>query len=144
MSVVDASVWVSSLLTEDVNHEASRRWLDRQMAEGRPLYGPWILLPEVTGAVARRSGIGRGRTQRVQQQIDSYLARLLILDDLDEALARESARLTIDLGLRGADSVYVAVAVRRGIPLVTWDREQRERSATVVRAVTPGDDLRAS
>ena len=140
MSVVDASVWVSSLITEDVNHEASRRWIDRQMAEGRPLYGPWILLPEVTGAVARRVGLG-ALAQWVQHQIDGYLGRLLILDDLNEELARESARLAIALGLRGADSVYVAVAVRRGVRLVTWDREQRERSSAVVPTVTPADDF---
>jgi len=140
MSVVDASVWVSSLVTEDVNHDASRRWIDRQLSEGRPLYGPWILLPEVTGAVARRVGVGT-LAQWVQHQIDGYLGQLLILDDLDEELARESARLAITLGLRGADAVYVAVAVRRGIPLVTWDRDQRERSAAVVPALTPADDL---
>jgi predicted nucleic acid-binding protein len=39
--------------------------------------------------------------------------------------------------LRGADAVYVALARRLGMPLVTWDAEQRERAKPVVRVVTP-------
>jgi predicted nucleic acid-binding protein len=52
--------------------------------------------------------------------------------EMDRGLVREAARLASDLGLRGADSFYVAVAARLGLPLVTLDVDQRSRAETVV------------
>ena len=40
--------------------------------------------------------------------------------------------LAAELGLRGADSVYVAVASRLDLPLVTFDIDQRERARAKV------------
>ena len=37
--------------------------------------------------------------------------------------------MAIELQLRGADAIYVALAAQIGIPLITWDREQFERGA---------------
>ena len=37
----------------------------------------------------------------------------------------------------GSCSVYVALARRLGVPLVTWDREQRERGREAIVAWTP-------
>ena len=54
--VVDASVVVSRLLPHDAHHEASRRWLARHVAQGGLLIAPALLLPEVAGAIARRTG----------------------------------------------------------------------------------------
>jgi len=42
-AVVDASVWVSRLLTRDIHHARSRSWLDRQMAEGALLIAPALM-----------------------------------------------------------------------------------------------------
>jgi hypothetical protein len=47
--VVDASVWVSRLVHNDINHQLSRQWLDEQITATRPLYSPTLLLPEVAG-----------------------------------------------------------------------------------------------
>ena len=37
MTVVDASVWVSRLVPQDVHHEASRGWLAHHLARGGDL-----------------------------------------------------------------------------------------------------------
>ena len=50
--VVDASVVVSRLVAHDVNHDASRRWLMRHVADGGLIIAPTLLLPEVAGAIA--------------------------------------------------------------------------------------------
>jgi predicted nucleic acid-binding protein len=55
MSVVDASVWVSLLAADDVNHESTRRWFDEQIAEGAQFLAPVLVLVEVAGAMARRT-----------------------------------------------------------------------------------------
>lgn len=56
MIVVDANVWVSVALTADRFHAPSRTWLDAQVVGGERLVAPSIVLVEVSGAIARRSG----------------------------------------------------------------------------------------
>jgi predicted nucleic acid-binding protein len=132
--VVDASVWVSAFVSSDVNYAASLAWLRTQSAGGRSIVDPALVLPEVAGALARRSG-------------DLAFARAVIADmrqlpglrlvTLTGPAAYRSAARAIDLGLRGADAVYVAVAERLGVPLVTWDQEQLARAAAVIQTRTP-------
>lgn len=135
MIVIDASVWVSALLTTDVNHASSEPWLHQQLEDGREIMAPAILQAEVSGAVARRN-----------RSIEDGLKALAFIEavprlrrnPLDEALRLESARLASTLGLRGADATYVAVAQRYGLPLITWDRDQAARARSVIMAQTPG------
>ena len=134
MTVVDASVWVSRLVASDVNHSSSRRWLERYEAKGGRLVAPVILLAEISGAISRRTNsawLGR-------QSLESLLRiRALRLVTVDRRLGEAAARLGADLGLRGADALYVAVAHRLRIPLVTWDREQQEKASTVITVELP-------
>jgi predicted nucleic acid-binding protein len=51
--IIDASVWVSYFLPDDVNHAASISWLAPEIANNTPLIGPTFLLSEVGGPVAR-------------------------------------------------------------------------------------------
>jgi predicted nucleic acid-binding protein len=39
--------------------------------------------------------------------------------------------------MRGADAVYIAAAATLGLPLVTWDVEQRERAREVIDVFVP-------
>lgn len=135
MIVVDASVWVSRLLHGDVNHEVSRRWLSEQVGSGVPLVGPSLLLPEVAGAISRRTARPRLGHRAMRLLIRVPELRLL---PMDHELAVTAAELAANLGLRGADAVYVATAHVLGLPLVTWDAEQQERGGRLVRVQTPG------
>jgi predicted nucleic acid-binding protein len=133
-AVVDASVWVSRLVPLDAHHRAAKQWLDAQERAGALLIGPALMPPEVAGAIARatrRSAIARHAVRR--------LLRLpaLRLVDLDGDLAEHAAWLAADLSLRGTDAVYAALAQRLGVPLVTLDRELRERASTVVQTQEP-------
>ena len=134
--VIDASVWISSLLTGDVNHTRTLTWLRRQIAATTSLFAPMLFLSEVSGGVVRRTG----RPRLARRVLNDLLAApTLRLVPVDEHLARSAADLAIELRLRGADALYVAVARDLGIPLVTWDREQRERAGAVVATFTPAD-----
>ncbi len=44
----------------------------------------------------------------------------------------------------GADALFVASAELLDVPLVTWDREQRERAGNRVTCITPGVELRGA
>jgi len=131
--VVDASVWVSYYLPQDVNHNASQRWLTTQLVNRRPLIGPELLLPEVGGAISRRIG----ETEARQVLTDLQNIPVLALFELDEELSRNAAELAIRLRLRGADAVYVALAEQLGIPIVTWDGEMITRTGSLIQAHTP-------
>ncbi len=133
MIVTDASVWVSWFVPQDANHAATVPWLRATIQAAVPMVAPGLLLIEVGGAIAWRvdQETARRTVQLMQQQ--PYL-RLLTLDALGVQRATATA---IDLRLKGADAVYVAVAERLGVPLCTWDGEQRTRGGARIPVYTP-------
>jgi predicted nucleic acid-binding protein len=134
MIVVDASVTVSVLHPPDVNYHVSHAWLRQYLRTGGELVAPILLLSEVVGAITRRTGnpaLGRQAARRLWQLPE--LHRVLI----DELLGVRTTEMAADLGLRGADAVYVALAAQLQIPLVTWNRQQHERGGQRVDARTP-------
>lgn len=132
--VVDASVWVSRLVPQDVYHPHSRRWLETQVARGVRMILPIWLLAEVAGAIARRTG----EPALVLRSMDLLLrfpdVQWVIIDF---SLGLEMARWSANLRLRGTDAAYVAIASRLKIPLVTWDREPMERAKEHISVMTP-------
>jgi predicted nucleic acid-binding protein len=48
---------------------------------------------------------------------------------MERSLAEIAANLAAELGLCGADSVYMAVAVRLNLPLATLDADLKARAA---------------
>ena len=126
MNVVDASVMVGALHPLDVHHLASRAWLRQEILAGNELIAPLLLLSEVAGAVTGRSGDTALGRQAVRRLVALQQLRLV---PLDVRLSLLSTQMAIELQLRGADAIYVALAAQIGIPLITWDREQFERGA---------------
>lgn len=132
--VVDASVWVSALVPQDVHHATSGRWLSDRLAAGETLIIPILALAEVAGAIARRTG-----APELGQQAADQIARVpgsrLVALDLD--LGTEAARIAASRQLRGADAIYVATARLLNATLVTWDEELLSRAAGLVQVVHP-------
>ena len=122
--VVDASVWVARLVSQDVFHELVKAWMFARLEEGDQFLAPSLLLAEIGGAISRRT------TSLLGLKAVEYLQGLpgLQLVEMEDSLLREAAHLAAELGLRGADSTYVAVAARLDLPLITLDIDQRERA----------------
>jgi predicted nucleic acid-binding protein len=122
--VVDASVWVARLVSEDVFHEPVKAWMFARLEDGDQFLAPSLLLAEIGGAISRRT------TSSFGLKAIEYLQSLpgLQLVEMEDSLLREAAHLAAELGLRGADSTYVAVAARLDLPLITLDVDQRERA----------------
>ena len=139
MHVVDASVWISRFVPTDVHYQSSHKWLGNQVALNDVVVSPAILLAEVGGAIAIRTG-----NSELGMIVVGLMQRFpnVRLVPVDASLAALSAQLAVTLRLLGADSLYVATALRLGVPLITWDREQRDRSVTSVSAFTPEESLR--
>lgn len=126
--VLDASVWVARLVPQDTFHKTVKSWMSNERISGAQFISPSLLLAEVAGAVSRRA------TTALARQVLKDLETLpgLRIVEMDHALLFDAASLAADLGLRGADSVYVAVAKRLDLPLVTFEAEQRERAKKTI------------
>ncbi len=134
MPVVDASVWVSVCHARDRHHRKARRWLEARLAEGDRLGAPTLLRVEVAAAVRRLTG-ERGLADEVLATLDER--GWIDFVDLDSARSRNAAEIAAATGVRGADAVYLELAVQRGEALVTLDRQQLERGSAVARVETP-------
>lgn len=139
MSVVDASVWVSRFWPDDAFHTTSRSWIIETTRSGHLLVAPTIMLAEVSGAIARRTGDRQLGYQIVQQIKQLPTLQLITVDD---SLGQFSAQLASEFQLRGADAIYVATASRLQMPLISWDGEQIARVAELIEVFTP--ELRAA
>ena len=134
MYVVDASVWVSYFMQTEATHLASRDWITRKADAGIPILGPSHVLAEISGAVSRRTR--REELGRMTSTVISELPAFQLIP-IDRELADVSASVAAGMRLRGADAVYVALALLMNSPLVTWDKEQFTRAAPIVETLAP-------
>lgn len=131
---MDASVWVSRFVPEDVHHRASSRWLRQFIEDGGPLVEPIVLLAEVAGAIARRTGLPELGSQAASRIL--AFPRLSLVA-VDPQLGQAAARIAAEHRLRGADAIYVALAEQLDIALMTWDNEQIARGQSVIQVGNP-------
>lgn len=134
--VIDASVWVSYYIAGQEHHDETVAWLDGVIRREEPVLLPSLALPEIGGALARRTRDANLALLALQEIIDYSQLRIVHSDD--EAM-EEATRIAVGLPLRGADAVYVSLARLLGHPLITWDREQRLRAAGEVTVLYPAE-----
>jgi predicted nucleic acid-binding protein len=125
-AVLDASVWVARLVRQDAFHEPIKRWMETRRAAGDLFYAPDLLLAETSSAIRRRLDDAVLAARAVEVLI--HLPALYLVE-MDRELMVNASKLAAELGLRGADATYAALAQRLNLPLVTFDADQRERAA---------------
>jgi predicted nucleic acid-binding protein len=109
-------------------------WIAGQIDRGATVVSPVLALPEIAGAVARRTSresLGMRATEMVLRLPNIRLV------PLDLRLSRLAADIAARLRVRGADAVYVGLAKALNIPLLTWDREQTERARPEIDVIAP-------
>lgn len=129
--VVDASVWVARLVPQDIFYEPVKTWFSDRIEEDDQFLAPSLLLAELGGVISRRTTPSLGR--KAIEQVQNLPGLQLV--EMEQILMREAAQLAAELGLRGADSTYVAVAARLDVPLATLDVDQRERAAGRIKVL---------
>jgi predicted nucleic acid-binding protein len=129
--VVDASVWVARLVSQDVFYEPVKKWMSDCIGKDDQFLSPSLLLAELGGAISRRTTPSLGR--KAIQQVQNLPGLQLV--EMEHPLLLEAAQLAAELGLRGADSTYVAVAARLDLPLATLDIDQEERAKKRVKVM---------
>lgn len=139
MYTVDASVWINGFDQREKEHEYSRALLELLHKQNIPIFIPNLVLAEVAGTISR--------TRQDADKAQSFAAALsrlpnIFLIPLDSSLAERAASLAAQHGLRGADSVYAAVAKKYDCILLSLDNEHLTRLAGVVAVQRPEDALK--
>lgn len=135
---VDANVVVAAHRVGEARRAASRQFLAHALAHQAEIVCPTIVLPECAGAVARATGDAADAKKLLRSLARLPRLRLVVVG---VSLAGRAAEIAMTCRLRGADSVYVAVAERFSGMLITWDTEMLERAPAVVPTMTPADWL---
>ena len=135
---VDASVFVAAARDVEPHHAESLAFIRALHMGALPVTCPTLVLPESAAAIARRTGDDALADEVVDLILSLAGLRLVALDF---ALAEQAVELAKAHRLRGADAVYVAVAVASEATLVTWDSEMLTRTADAVSVVTPSEWL---
>ena len=146
MPIIDASVAVALINAHEKEHASSWAWFENYnragsqgaQSAGESLGAPSILLAELAAALGRGLGDPALAHRAVGELRRSGLIELL---PVTLSLAERAATLAADHQIRGCDAVYVALAQERGVPLITLDRQQRERVPPHIVALTPAEAL---
>ncbi len=129
---------VAAARTEEMHYLVSGRFLQQLWTPGTNLLCPILVLPECAAAIARPTGdLALG--EELVALIESVPGLRLV--SLDLSLAHRAVQIATHHRLRGADSVYVAVAEAFDTALITWDAEMLERGAGIVTTMTPSQWL---
>ncbi len=97
---------------------------------------PTLVLVE-TACVLRR----RINNEEIAHRIYKSLALLPSINWLDITLevAERACMLGVQIGLRGGDAIVLQVAEQYGIPLLTKDKEMKEKAPKNILVLEPGD-----
>jgi predicted nucleic acid-binding protein len=100
--VVDASVWVSWLRPQDINHQASLLWMEKFIDEEGFLVAPSLLLIEVAAAISRPTGQADLSREAVRKlhNLDT-----IFFVPLDNTLVETSIDIAADLQLRAGGCI---------------------------------------
>ena len=135
---IDASVFISAARMEEVHHLVSVDFLALLRRQQPLVFSPSIILAECSAAIARRTG-NPIAAQDLVGVVKNFVGMNLV--QVSVPIAERAAQIAAAQRLRGADSIYVAVAEESVATLITWDNEMLQRSPAVVSTITPADWL---
>jgi len=130
--VLDASVAVASLRPNELLHAAAVAFLSPLLKGDDAIVVPAIFRIEVASALARAGFTA----DQIERFVGAFLARATVVT-IGPVRAARIERVAIATRLRAADAIYVWLATREGIPLVTGDVEVQRRAAATCRLISP-------
>jgi predicted nucleic acid-binding protein len=132
--VLDASVAVAAVRPKEPNYVAARTRVEGVLTGHDELIVPALFPIEVASALARRAAWPQAQIRRY---IDGLLPAPSRVVTIGPKRANAAARLATATKLRAADAVYVWLAAREGVPLITADGEVVDRGAAVCQIEMP-------
>jgi predicted nucleic acid-binding protein len=123
--VVDTNIFVSSLDPKDIFHAECHPILEKILNLEIEALCPTLVLVEATCILGRRT-----KSETLAVAIYKNLAQLPSINWLDITLevAERASMLGAKTGLRGGDAIVLQVAEQYGIPLLTKDKEMKNKA----------------
>jgi len=136
MFTIDASVHVNAVHLNEVGSVQSRLFLRQVRQQNSLIFAPTLLLVELAGTLARSLN---DTTKAIVLAQALYQLPGIRWELLNNKLANEASRFAATYRLRGADAVYAAVAHKYDTTLVTWDKQQLQRLAGIIKVKRPSE-----
>jgi predicted nucleic acid-binding protein len=136
--VFDTSTWIAGLVSGDAHHADTVPFLRLMESQSTQFAVPAHFLAEIAGVLARTGELDEIIEIEIQSIETSGRFHITPVSVGLGLLAAEIARVA---KIRGVDAVFVALARGLDIPLITWDKQQRERGGLFCRTMTPFEAL---
>lgn len=111
--------------------------MNAQRSQGMQFVSPTLLIVEVAAAISRRTGasaLGKQAAEALESLPD------LRLVEMDHEVVKAAVQVGADLGVRGADALYIAIAKLLTLPFATLDNDQRTRADQMVETANIVDN----
>ena len=134
MIVIDTSAWISATLPGDQHFPNTQPWLAHIRSSRTRFYVPAHFPAEVSGVLSRvrtEDRLLREAVEQIESSEQFVINPISIRQGLFAAEIARSARV------RGSDAIFIALANELDVPMITWDRQQRERGVIFCRTMTP-------
>jgi predicted nucleic acid-binding protein len=131
--VLDASVAVAAARPREPSHAAARARVSRILRGADEVTLPVLFSVEVAAALARAAE----PLPAIRAYVDALLAAAVRVAPLGRRSAGRAAETAMRWQLRGADAVYVSLAIAERVSLCTLDRDLARRCAGVCSVISP-------
>ena len=118
--IVDSSVMVSTLLTNEPRHQEAMEIWDGVLSGEYYAVMPYSVLVEIVAAVRRRT---RSESLALEVQKELCSIESVAFVNLDEEAAKKACVLASRTGLRGMDAIVVQVSLEYNTRLLSFDKE---------------------
>ena len=123
-TVIDANILVSSFLETEESHQRAMAYIQGMENGDYTFHLPMLAVVELISAISRRAQTNRqALLLRAMQSINNWEHDgKIILYPLDRARMTNAVHIAQQHRLRGADSVFAALAEELDMPLKTFDQ----------------------
>ena len=134
--VVDSNIFISSLDPKDVFHSECYPIFERILAFEIEALCPALVLVETTCAIRRRTN-----NEDAARLVYKNLSALPSINwfDITLAVAERACLLGAMTGLKGGDALVLQVAEEFGVPMLTKDKEMKDKAPAGMIVFQPND-----
>ena len=134
--VIDSNIFISGLDPKDEFHSECYPIFEKLLSFEFEALCPVLVLIETTCVIRRRTN-----SEEIAIAVYKDLDRLPSINWLDITLdvAERACMLGSKTGLRGGDAIVLQVAEQYGIPLLTKDKEMKEKALKNILVIEPPD-----
>ena len=134
--VVDSNIFISSLDPKDIFHSDCYSIFERMVNFDIEALCPALVLVETTCVIRRRTN-----SEDAARAVYKSLSSLPSINwfDITLAVAERACLLGTRTGLKGGDAIVLQVAEEYGIPLLTKDKEMKDKAPSGILVYEPQD-----